>query len=88
MKKVLKIIIIVVGIILLFKIYEVDKVFYKARISIKEKLEIKEYVQNYLTNKYGEHKYKFTDIEYDMSTLFDYSHSIRYNENFKSDIVR
>lgn len=59
------------------------------RVPRKEKKEIEVYVENYLTKKYGEHKFKVTDIkyEYDMAKLFDYSNPTGYWVDFKSDTV-
>ena len=88
MKKVLKIIIIII-IILSIVGYVGYRILSGPSVSRKEKIEIKKYVENYLTNKYGEHKYKVTNIryEYDMITLFDYSNPTGYLVDFKSDIV-
>ena len=88
MKKVLKIIIIVL-IILLLVAYGGYRILSGPSVSIKEKIEIKKYVENYLTKKYGEHNYKVTGIryEYDMTTLFDYSNPTGYWVDFKSDIA-
>lgn len=88
MKKILKIITIIL-IILSIVGYVGYRVFSGPSVSRKEKIEIKKYVENYLTKKYGEHKYKVTDIryEYDMTTLFDYSNPTGYWVDFKSDIV-
>lgn len=88
MKKQLKIIVIIL-IILSLIVYGVYRILSGPTVSIKEKIEVKKYAENYLTNKYGEHKYKITGIsyEYDMSTLFDYSNPTGYWVNFKSDVV-
>ena len=88
MKKVLKIIIIIL-IILSIVGYVGYRIFNGPIVNRKEKIEIKKYVENYLTKKYGEHKYKVTEIryEYDMTTLFDYSNPTGYWIIFKSDIV-
>lgn len=88
MKKVLKIIIIIL-IILSIVGYVEYIIFCGPSVNRKEKIEVKKYVENYLTNKYGEHKYKVTGIryEYDMTTLFDYSNPTGYWVDFKSDIV-
>lgn len=88
MKKVLKIIIIIIFILSLVG-YVGYRILSGPSVSIKEKIEIKKYVENYLTKKYGEHNYKVTGIryEYDMTTLFDYSNPTGYWVDFKSDIV-
>lgn len=88
MKKVLKIIIIILIISSLVG-YGGYRILCGPSVNIKEKIEIKKYVENYLTKKYGEHKYKVTGIryEYDMTTLFDYSNPTGYWVYFKSDIV-
>lgn len=88
MKKVLKIIIIIL-IILSLVCYGGYRIFSGPSVNIKEKIEIKKYVENYLTKKYGEHKYKVTGIryEYNRTSLFDYSNPTGYWVDFKSDIV-
>lgn len=88
MKKVLKITIIML-IILSIVGYGGYRIFNGPSVNRKEKEKIKKYVENYLTKKYGEHKYKVTNIryEYDMITLFDYSNPTGYKVDFKSDIV-
>ena len=88
MKKGLKITIIIL-IVLSILGYGVFRVFYGPSVSMKDKREIKKYAENYLTKKYGEHKFKVTGIryEYDMTTLFDYSNPTGYWVDFKSDIV-
>lgn len=58
-------------------------------VSIKEKIEIKKFAENYLTKKYGEHNFKTTNIryEYNMTKIFDYSDPKGYWVYFKSDKV-
>lgn len=89
MKKALKIIIIIIIIILLLVVYLGYRILSGPSVSIKEKIEIKKYVESYLTKKYGEHKYKVTDIryEYNMAYVFDYSKPKGYWVDYKSDIV-
>jgi len=90
MKKVIKIKIIIIIIIILSIVgYGGYRIFSGPSVNRREKIEIKKYVENYLTKKYGEHKYKVTGIryEYDMTTLFDYSNPTGYWVDFKSDIV-
>lgn len=88
MKEVLKKIVLLI-IILSLLLYGGNRILNGPSVSIKEKIEIKKYVENYLTKKYGEHKYKVTSIkyEYDMAGLFDYSNPTGYWVDFKSDIV-
>lgn len=88
MKKALKIIIIIL-IILSLVGYVGYKILSGPSVSIKEKIEIKKYVESYLTKKYGEHKYKVTSIRYKyaMAYVFDYSNPKGYWVDFKSDIV-
>lgn len=88
MKKALKIIIIII-IILLLVVYLGYRFLGGPSVGIKEKIEIKKYVESYLTKKYGEHKYKVTDIryEYNMAYVFDYSNPKGYWVDYKSDIV-
>ena len=90
MKKVFKIIIIVF-IILSLVVYGGYRLLNGPSVKIKDKIEIKKYVENYLTKKYGEHKYKITDIRYEykrttMGDMFDYSNPIGYWVDFKSDV--
>lgn len=92
MKKVLKkitIIIIIIIIIILLVGYVGYRILSGPNVSIKEKIEIKNYVENYLTRKYGEHKFKVTKIsyEYDMDYIFDYHNPTGYWVYFKSDVV-
>ena len=65
------------------------RLFYGPIVSIKDKIDIKNYAENYLTKKYGEHKFKVTGIkyEYDSTSLFDFSNPTGYWVDFKSDIV-
>ncbi len=88
MKKVVKIILIIFTVLSLIG-YVGYEILNGPSVSIKEKKEIKKYVENYLTKKYGEHKYKITDIryEYNMAYVFDYSNPKGYWVDFKSDIV-
>ncbi len=88
MKKVLKIVIILLIILSLIG-YGGYKILSGPSVSIKEKTEIEKYVENYLTKKYGKHKYKVTGIryEYNMAYVFDYSNPTGYWIDFKSDIV-
>lgn len=88
MKKELKITIIIL-IMLSILGYGVFRILNGPSISMKDKRDIKNYVEKYLTQKYGEHKFKVTGIryEYDMATLFDYSNPTGYWVDFKSDIV-
>ena len=93
MKKVLKVVgkifavLAVVGCILFIVLY---KIFSGPSVNGKEKREIKKYVENYLTLKYGDHDFKVTHIEYEYDsdgTLFDYSNPVGYWVDIKSDIV-
>ena len=65
------------------------KLFLPPRVKSSERKNVTSFVENYLTEKYGEHKFKVTDIsyEYDMTTLFDYSNPTGYWVDFTSDIV-
>ena len=91
MKKRNKIVIIVLVILVLLS-FGVRRIIYGPSVSLKEKAEVKNYVQSYLTKKYGKHNYKITGISYDyhrtdMSQMFDYSNPIGYWVYFKSDTV-
>lgn len=87
MKKVLKIIIIILVILSLIG-YVGYKILIGPSVSIKEKIEVRKYVEKYLKKKYGEHNYKVTHIryEYNMAHVFDYSNPKGYWVDFKSDI--
>lgn len=89
MKKKVKKILIVIGLILLVVGFLGYRIFYGPSVSIKERRDVKEYVINYLTKTYGDHKYRVSGIsyEYDMTTLFDYSNPTGYWVYFKSDVV-
>lgn len=91
MKKIFKVVMIILIILTL-----VGCVGYKflngPSVKIKDKIEIRKYVENYLTKKYGEHKFKVTSIRYEyhrstMAEMFDYSNPTGYFVHFKSDIV-
>lgn len=88
MKKGLKITIIIL-IVLLIIGYGAFRVINGPNVSIKDKIDVKNYVENYLTKKYGEHKFKVTGIryEYNMTSIFDYSSPKGYWVDFKSDTV-
>ncbi len=88
MKKAVKIILIILTVLSLIG-YLGYEILNGPNVSIKEKTEIKKYVENYLTKKYGEHKYKITSIryEYNMAYVFDYSNPKGYWVDFKSDIA-
>lgn len=60
------------------------------RMKSNEKKSVTAYVERYLTEKYGNHNFKVTKIDYDyhMQTLFDYSHRTGYDVYFKSDTVK
>ncbi len=92
MKKGLKITIVVILIIVLilgYRVYRVLNGLSEPNVPIKDKNEIEIYVENYLTNKYGDHKFKVTGVnyEYHMTTLFDYSNPVGYWVYFKCDLV-
>ena len=65
------------------------KLYLPPRVKSSERKNVTFFVENYLTEKYGEHKYKVTSIsyEYNMTTLFDYSNPTGYWVDFTSDIV-
>ena len=66
------------------------KLFLPPRVKSSERKNVTFFVENYLTEKYGEHKYKVTGVSYeydDMTTLFDYSNPTGYWVDFTSDIV-
>ena len=88
LKKIIKIIIIII-IILALVGYVGYRILRGPSVNIKEKIEIKKYAESYLTNKYGEHKFKVTGIEYQyhMAELFDHSNPTGYWVHFKSDNV-
>ena len=60
------------------------------RMKSNEKKNVTAYVERYLTEKYGNHNFKVTKIDYNyhMQTLFDYSHRTGYDVYFKSDTVK
>lgn len=63
------------------------------RVKKEDKIEITKYVENYLTKKYGEHKFKVTSIryEYHSSTFqeaFAHSNPVGYWVDFKSDVAK
>ncbi len=88
MKKGLKITIIILIILSLLG-YVGYRLLNGPSVNMRDKKEIKKYVESYLVKKYGEHKFKVTGIryEYDMTTLFDYSNPTGYWVDFKSDTV-
>lgn len=80
---------IIILIIILLIGYGVYRLLYGPSVNIIKKIEIKGYVERYLSNKYGDHKFRVTGIEYtyNMSKIFDYSNPTGYMVDFKSDIV-
>lgn len=88
MKKVFKIMLIIFMILLLVCL-GLYRFFSGPSVSFKDKAAVKEYAENYLISKYGDHNYKITGVryEYDMDTIFDYSNPVGYWVDFKSDIV-
>ena len=88
-KKIIIIIILIISLIVGYVGYRFLSGLSGPRVSIEEKREVKKYVENYLTKKYGEHKYEVTDIryEYDMDYVFDYSNPTGYWVDFKTDTV-
>ena len=65
------------------------KLFFPPRVKLNERKNVTSFVENYLIKKYGDHKYKVTNVEYefDMDTLFDYSNPTGYWVDFTSDVV-
>ena len=63
---------------------------YGPPVKLSERKNVSEFVEKYLINKYGNHKFKVTKVKYDfkMTTLFDYSNCIGYDVRFKSDLVK
>ena len=86
MKKESKIILLI---ILLLIGYGVYRLFYGPSVNLIKKIEIKGYVERYLSKKYGDHKFRVTGIDYtfDMTKIFDYSNPTGYMVYFNSDIV-
>lgn len=64
--------------------------FFPPRVKFGERRSVSNYVEKYLTKKYGEHKFKVTKVDYDfqMSTLFDYSEPVGYDVRFKSNVLK
>jgi len=84
---IISIVLLIVGLSIL--VYRVSKVVYEPSVNLEEKKAIKKYVERYLSNKYGKHEFKVTDVEYQyhMTTLFDYSNPTGYWVYFKSNVV-
>lgn len=72
---------IILGIILTIEF----TVFSAPPVGFVEKRKVSNMVENYLTQKYGNHNFKVTDIEYDydMQALFDYSNKEGYFVSYK-----
>ena len=90
MKKWIKITIIAVVLIIVLLVgYGIYKAINGPIVPFKDKKEITDYVEKYLTKKYGDHKFKVTSVEYeyDMAYIFDYSNPKGYWVYFKSDVV-
>lgn len=87
--KILGSILLVVIVVLIIGGLILCKLFLPPRVKSSERKNVTFFVENYLTEKYGEHNYKVTDIryEYNMTTLFDYSSPTGYWVDFKSDVV-
>lgn len=89
-KKIVKVLIIVSIIILsvlAFLYYKVYKEFSGPSVGWNEKRNVSNFVENYLTNKYGDIHFKITGVVYDfkMETLFDYSKKEGYLVTYKCD---
>lgn len=90
MKKKTKNTTIILVIILLLLGIGAYRIFYGPIVSFKERRTVKNLVENYLTQTYGDHKFKVTGVsyEYDMETILDYSNPVGYMVNFKSNVVK
>ena len=86
--KTLKIILLIILIIIL--------IFYKIVIppfvKFGERKNVTSFVENYLTNKYGEYNFKVTSVEYEFDmaymNFFDYSNPVGYSVEYKNDITK
>lgn len=82
-----------VVIVCLIIVFVISKIIVPQIVKSSERKNVTLFVENYLTEKYGEHKYEVTRIsyEYDMTTLFDYSnhtgYCVYFEVYFESDIV-
>ncbi len=83
------IILLVVIVVLITGALIILKLFLPPIVKSSEKKNVTILVENYLTEKYGEHNFKVTNVEYkfNMTTLFDYSEIVGYNVRFKGDII-
>ena len=56
----------------------------------RERREVKNYVEKYLTNQYGDHKFKVIGVRYQFEStgLFDYSNPTGYTVDFHCDVVK
>lgn len=88
--KILGIVLLVVMVVFIIGGLTIRILFLPPRVKSSERKNVTFFVENYLTEKYGKHNFKVTKIEYDfdMTTLFDYSHRVGYDVRFKSDIVK
>ena len=82
-------IIIIIFILLAVLCYYGYRLLNGPSVSLKDKREIKLYVEDYLTKKYGYHDFIVNKIDYlyEGNSLFDYSDPKGYWVYFKSDIV-
>ena len=83
------ILVVVIIVVLIIGGLVIWKLFLPPIVKSSERKNVTFFVENYLTKKYGEHKFEVTSVnyEYDMTTLFDYSNPTGYWVYFKSDIV-
>lgn len=85
--KKLKIILLIMLIVILIFCKIVTPPFVK----FSERKDVTSFVENYLTNKYGEHNFKVTSVryEFDMAYMnfFDYSNPVGYSVEYKNDIT-
>ena len=81
---IIPIVLLIVIILLLFKTS-----FFGPSVGFSDKKHLTGVVEKYLIKKYGDHKYKITDIRYDykMNSFFDYSNPVGYFVDCNSDIV-
>ena len=87
--KILKILLAILFVLGVITLIILKSVFFGPSVKRDVKKKVSSFVEEYLTEKYGDHNYKITKVTYDfhMSTLFDYSNPVGYNVYFSSDVV-
>ena len=86
--KILKIVLLIILIVILI----FCKIVIPPAVKYSERKSVTGFVENYLTNKYGDYNFKVTSVKYeynmDYMSFFDYSNPVGYSVKYKNDITK